>query len=266
MTHGDGDTVPGSKIVIRSPLQGMVVGTPVAVGETVAMGAPVVILESMKMEHEVGAPAGGTVVSLEVVPGAAVTAGTPLCVIESASLPGPAPDAPTAVDLEAVRADLAELHRRQAAVLDSGRPDVVARRHARGRRTARENIDDLCDPGSFTEYGSLAIAAQRGRRPREELIERTPADGLVAGIGRVNGDRFEAGASSCAVALLRLHRAGRNPGPAEPSQEGPRLRAHGTVAAPRNSLRRRWRRPAGRHGLRGDHRPRHQGVRQVRRR
>ncbi len=199
MTDGDGDTVPGSKIVIRSPLQGMVVGTPVAVGETVAKGAPVVILESMKMEHEVGAPAGGTVVSLDVVPGAPVTAGTPLCVIESARMPGPTPDAPTAVDLETIRPDLAELHRRQAAVLDSGRPDVVARRHARGRRTARENIDDLCDPGSFTEYGSLAIAAQRGRRPEQELIERTPADGLVAGIGRVNGDRFAGRPSSCAV-------------------------------------------------------------------
>ena len=56
-----------------------------------------------------------------------------------------------------------------------------AARHAAGRRTVRENLDDLCDAGSFVEYGSLAIAAQRGRRPVDELIERTPADGLVAG-------------------------------------------------------------------------------------
>jgi acetyl-CoA carboxylase carboxyltransferase component len=199
VTHGDGDTVPGSKIVIRAPLQGTVVGTPVVVGETVAMGAPVVILESMKMEHEVGAPARGTVVSLEVAPGAPVTAGTPLAVVEAAPVAGPVSDAPTAVDLETIRPDLAEVHHRQAAVLDRGRPDVVARRHARGRRTARENIEDLCDPGSFTEYGSLAIAAQRGRRPEQELIEQTPADGLVAGIGRVNGDRFGGRPSSCAV-------------------------------------------------------------------
>ena len=67
------------------------------------------------------------------------------------------------------------------------------------RRTARENITDLCDPGSFTEYGSLAIAAQRGRRPVEELIERTPADGLVAGVGRINGSLFDDRRSSCAV-------------------------------------------------------------------
>ena len=54
--------------------------------------------------------------------------------------------------------------------------------------------------GSFTEYGSLAIAAQRGRRSVEELIERTPADGLVAGVGRVNGRPVRrAVESSCAV-------------------------------------------------------------------
>jgi acetyl-CoA carboxylase carboxyltransferase component len=75
----------------------------------------------------------------------------------------------------------------------------VDRRHASGRRTARENNDDLSDPGSFTEYGSYAIAAQRARRPLEELIERTPADGLVAGIARVNGSRFVDERSSCAV-------------------------------------------------------------------
>src|SRR5262249_34833718 len=53
-------------------------------------------------------------------------------------------------------------------------------------RTARENVADLCDPGSFVEHGSLAIAAQRRRRPVDDLIARTPADGLVAGIGRAN--------------------------------------------------------------------------------
>ena len=72
------------------------------------------------------------------------------------------------------------------------RPDAVARRRERGQRTARENVDDLCDPGSFVEYGSLVVAAQRAPARRcEDLIERTPADGLVAGLGRVNGDLFD---------------------------------------------------------------------------
>src|SRR5918998_609463 len=96
------------------------------------------------------------------------------------------------------RPDLAELRARRALTEDAARPDAVERRHARGGRTARENLDDLVDPGSFVEYGRFAIAPQRGRRELQELIERTPADGLVAGVGRVNGDLFGESAA-CAV-------------------------------------------------------------------
>jgi acetyl-CoA carboxylase carboxyltransferase component len=96
------------------------------------------------------------------------------------------------------RQDLAELRARRALTLDAARPEVVDRRHAAGARTARENIDDLVDPGSFVEYGRFAIAAQRSRRELEELIARTPADGLLGGTARVNGELFgERGA--CAV-------------------------------------------------------------------
>jgi acetyl-CoA carboxylase carboxyltransferase component len=93
---------------------------------------------------------------------------------------------------------LDELRRRRALTEDSARPDAVERRHAGGGRTARENIEELVDPGSFVEYGRFAVAAQRGRRDVQELIERTPADGLVAGTARVNGDLFAQGAA-CAV-------------------------------------------------------------------
>jgi acetyl-CoA carboxylase carboxyltransferase component len=96
------------------------------------------------------------------------------------------------------REDLAEVFARRALTEDAARADAVDRRHAAGSRTARENIADLVDPGSLVEYGRFAIAAQRGRREVEDLIERTPADGLVAGTARINGDLFgEAGA--CAV-------------------------------------------------------------------
>jgi acetyl-CoA carboxylase carboxyltransferase component len=86
-----------------------------------------------------------------------------------------------------VRDDLDEVLRRRALTADEARPDAVARRHDAGGRTARENVADLVDEGSFVEYGRFAIAAQRGRRDLEELIARTPADGLVAGTARVNG-------------------------------------------------------------------------------
>jgi acetyl-CoA carboxylase carboxyltransferase component len=96
------------------------------------------------------------------------------------------------------RQDLAEALERRRATLDEARPEAVERRHAAGGRTARENIADLVDPGSFVEYGALALAAQRRRRELSELIERTPADGLVAGTARINGDLFGE-RSACAV-------------------------------------------------------------------
>src|SRR5436189_2770812 len=89
-------------------------------------------------------------------------------------------------ETEPPRPDLAEALERRALTRDEARPEAVEARHARGFRTARENVEDLVDPGSFVEYGRLAIAAQRARRELRELLERTPADGLVAGIGRVN--------------------------------------------------------------------------------
>ena len=94
--------------------------------------------------------------------------------------------------------DLAELLARRALTEDAARPEAVERRHAAGGRTARENLDDLVDPGSFVEYGRFAIAAQRGRRELEDLIARTPADGLVGGTARVNGELFGERAA-CAV-------------------------------------------------------------------
>jgi acetyl-CoA carboxylase carboxyltransferase component len=96
------------------------------------------------------------------------------------------------------RRDLAEVLERRSATSDEARPEAVERRHAAGGRTARENISDLVDPKSFVEYGGLAIAAQRARRELRELIERTPADGLVAGTARINGDLFGE-RSACAV-------------------------------------------------------------------
>src|SRR3954451_18980515 len=60
--------------------------------------------------------------------------------------------------------DLVGLARRRALTEDAARPDAVARRHDGGGRTARENITDLVDAGSFVEYGRYAVAAQRSRR------------------------------------------------------------------------------------------------------
>jgi acetyl-CoA carboxylase carboxyltransferase component len=183
-----------------SPLPGTVVKVMAPVGTTVRAGDPIVILESMKMEHVVEARASGTIAALSVIVGDAVNRNDPVATIDEVDLPSaPVPDSSPRAEQAAIRPELAELLGRRTVVTDDGRPDAVARRHASGHRTARENVEDLCDPESFIEYGPLVIAAQRARRTTQELIERTPADGLVAGIGRVNGDLFDDEHARCAV-------------------------------------------------------------------
>ncbi len=103
--------------------------------------------------------------------------------------PGPTPPAVDPdPDTNTPRADLAAVRERHALGLDEARPEAVAKRHAKGRRTARENLAELVDEGTYVEYGPLIFAAQERRRPREELIAQTPADGLIAGVGEVDGN------------------------------------------------------------------------------
>jgi len=98
-----------------------------------------------------------------------------------------------------IRPELADLIRRTSFGLDENRPDVVVRREKKNQRTARTNVEDLCDPGSFIEYGGLVIAAQRTRRTEEDLMVKTPADGLITGLGSVNSDLFGEENSRCLV-------------------------------------------------------------------
>ncbi|GAA2157559.1 acetyl-CoA carboxylase family protein [Actinomadura napierensis] len=180
------DAPPGT-VAVAAPMQGTVVSVEAAEGDLVRAGAPVLILEAMKMEHVVRAGEAGVVRAVAAAPGDTVTEGAPLLFLEPAEVDGDHADDEAEADLDEIRADLAETVRRHEIGLDAARPEAVAKRHARGHRTARENIEDLCDPGTFVEYGALAIAAQRQRRSLDDLIERTPADGMVCGLGDVNG-------------------------------------------------------------------------------
>jgi acetyl-CoA carboxylase carboxyltransferase component len=98
-----------------------------------------------------------------------------------------------------IRPELAELFQRTALGLDENRPDATARRTKTNQRTARTNVEDLFDPDSFIEYGALAVAAQRFRRSEDELRAKTPADGLIAGIGSINGGLFGEENARCMV-------------------------------------------------------------------
>jgi acetyl-CoA carboxylase carboxyltransferase component len=189
--------MPDKPIAIVSPMQGTVVRVAVSEGELVQHGHAVVVLESMKMEHDVLAPASGHVAKVACAAGDTVEEGQRLVVIEPAEVAASVAAAGQTSDPDAIRPDLAEVVERHARTLDDARPEAVERRRKTGQRTVRENIDDLCDEGSFVEYAPLVIAAQRRRRSVEDLIARTPADGLVCGLGRVNGDLFGDDASRC---------------------------------------------------------------------
>ena len=179
--------VPPGHATVRAPLAGTVVSVTAAPGNPVAPGDELLVIEAMKMEYEVRAQTAGLVHEVLVAAGATVQAGAVLVVLaesaDDAAEPAQAGDVP----LDHVRPDLAEVRARHRTGLDEGRPEVTERRHAAGRRTARENIADLVEEGSFTEYGALTIAAQRRRRSLDDLIARTPADGLVMGTATVGG-------------------------------------------------------------------------------
>ena len=184
---------------VRAPLQGTIVAVQAEPGQKVRAGQVVAVMEAMKMEHEVTAPCAGTVVRVEVGQGVPVVEGAVLLTIAPGEADTAAETGTEEVDLDRIRPDLAEVLERRARTRDERRPEAVARRHATGHRTARENIAHLCDPGTFIEYGPLVLAAQRARRSLEELIEKTPADGLVTGVGSVNGELFGDPASRCAI-------------------------------------------------------------------
>ncbi|WP_439814189.1 carboxyl transferase domain-containing protein [Zavarzinia sp. CC-PAN008] len=190
---------PEDSVGVPAPLQGKVVAIDVKVGDTVRAGQAVAVLEAMKMEHVVEATVGGVVSLVAVDPGDVLFEGQALLFVTPADVAGAEALAAEEIDLDAIRPDLAEVIERHRITLDEARPDAVARRRKTGQRTARENVNDLVDPGTFIEYGALTLAAQRRRRSLEELLRMSPADGLVVGIGSVNGDKFDDEQSRTAV-------------------------------------------------------------------
>jgi acetyl/propionyl-CoA carboxylase alpha subunit len=183
-------TGPEGTIPLRAPMQGTIVSLSVAEGDTVLAGQEVLVLEAMKMQHAVHAARPGIVRVFTVVAGDTVFEDHPLAFIEERSDLGAGAQQETAVDLDYIRPDLREVLDRRARAFDAARPKAVARRRATGQRTARENIDDMCDPGTFVEFGSLVLSGRRRTVPMEQLIDESPADGLIMGLAQINGEHF----------------------------------------------------------------------------
>ena len=98
-----------------------------------------------------------------------------------------------------IRPELAELRERLARTQDEQRSEARAKRHAKGYRTARENVADLTDEGSFQEYGQLAVAAQRSRRDYIDLQSSTAADGVITGTCTINAGQVATGRARAGV-------------------------------------------------------------------
>jgi acetyl/propionyl-CoA carboxylase alpha subunit/acetyl-CoA carboxylase carboxyltransferase component len=182
--------VTDGAVQVIAPLSGVVVAVEAEPDAPVRRGATLVVLESMKMEHVVVAPAAGRLSEILVAVGDQVAEGQPVAhFIADTDEVATDDGGQGAIDLDAIRPELAELRTRLGYTLDENRPGPVAKRRALGRRTTRENLAQLCDEGTFVEYGALTVAAQRQRRDLRDLLENTPADGVICGIGRVDGVR-----------------------------------------------------------------------------
>ena len=189
---------PGTE-PLRAPIQGTIIEILVGEGDTVVAGQDVIIMNAMKMEHVLQADIGGIVQEITVSIGDIIWEGHPLVFIEPADV-GPAlDDGAGEIDLDYIRPDLQHNIDLHEALLDHKREGPVARRHAKGKRTARENIAQLVEGGTWTEYMPLGVAAQRRVRSWEELRRVSPADGLICGVGTVNADLFDNSTASTAI-------------------------------------------------------------------
>ena len=192
------DEYPAGFVPVRAAMPSTMVTVPVVVGADVLAGQELIVLNAMKMEHVVKAPASGTVTELNVAEGDTVPEGTVLLVIEEGTVEGEALRADLDLDLDTPRPDLAEVIRRRSLTTDASRQEQVAKRHAQGGRTARENIHDLADEGTFVQYGFLAVGMGL-HGTVDELLDYAPSDGLVMGLGHVNGDKFDESRSRCVL-------------------------------------------------------------------
>ncbi len=194
--HAEG---PENTTAVTAPLQGTILEVSVQVDDEVYAGQEMMVMDAMKMEHVIESPVSGIVRAVAVEPGDAVFEDHGLLFVEQKEVSHIGTSAQQQIDLDHIRPDLKEAYQRHSYSLDENREAAVVRRRKTGHRTVRENIADICDPDTFIEYGSLAIAAQRRRRTVEDLMQNTPGDGMVTGIGSVNGELFPDQNTQCVV-------------------------------------------------------------------
>src|SRR3989454_2367298 len=85
-----------------------------------------------------------------------------------------------------IKENLAELERRNREALLGGGEERIGKRHAEGKGTARDRVDQLLDPGSFVELDRFKThrCSDFGMTERRIL-----GDGVVTGYGTIDGRR-----------------------------------------------------------------------------
>ena len=177
---------PDGSVGLPSPIQGTIVAIDVAVGQEVRKGQTVAVVEAMKLQHDIQADQSGVVCEISMSVGDIVKEGYPIVFIHESEIEGGEIESSASDELDQLRGDMQELNNRIAENLDAMHAEAVAARHADGRRTARENIADLLDDGSFREFGPATSGSIDG--------------GSVIGFGSVNADLF--GEERSRVALI----------------------------------------------------------------
>jgi acetyl-CoA carboxylase carboxyltransferase component len=185
---------------LETPFACVITAIHVQTGDTVQSGQEVAVIEAMKMQTPLLAPCSGTVTHILLNNGDTVQRAATLMSFD-ASGDESATSASTTATSTHTNLPLQQARARLDKTLDGERHKAAAKRYAKGYRTARENLDDICDTDSFIEYGQLAIAAQRQRRDIDELRSATAADGILTGLATINAEYFGTEAAQAAVVV-----------------------------------------------------------------
>ena len=181
-----------------SPMAAVLVSVDVIAGQSVDKNHIIAVIESMKMQTAITASVAGLITDIKVSAGQTIQEGQLICKVVESSQSSNVLDTQEPIS-DSVENALDQLNQQLAASLDSGRKKSIDKRHAKGYRTARENLRQLCDEGSFVEYGQLAVAAQRDRMSSEKLKAETAADGVITGLATINAQQFGEQASQVAI-------------------------------------------------------------------
>ena len=187
-TETDDIAEPAGPVSLPAPIRGTLISIDVAEGDEVRAGRPVAVIEALELHHVVRADRNGIVHAVSVSVGETIREGDPVVLIMEKDVEADPVETGEEIDPDCIRGDLAEVNERRSYIYDDFRAEKVAKRHAKNQRSPSENIEHLFD-GTFREYGPLVTAASWQKQ--QWLRETTQADGLVMGIGSVNGDQFD---------------------------------------------------------------------------